>query len=239
MEPSILYEDDDIIAVSKPSGLAVHADGRSDEPTLVDWLVAKYPGLAEVGEEQRLADGTVIARPGIVHRLDKETSGALVIARTQKAFGSLKKQFQEREVKKTYRAFVYGNLNDERGIIDAPIGSARGGLGPRSAKKPYGTLREARTAYRRIENGEGAAYVEAFPETGRTHQIRVHFASIQHPVLCDKAYAAGRPPLLGFSRLALHAFSLAFRHPGTGKEMRIEAPLPPDFIAAEAKLRRA
>jgi 23S rRNA pseudouridine1911/1915/1917 synthase len=232
MEPTVIYQDKDIIVVNKPSGLAVHADGKHERATLVDWLLVEYPELKGVGEEQTLADGTIIDRPGIVHRLDRETSGAIVVARNQESFENLKQQFKDREVKKIYRAFVYGPLKEERGIIDKPIGSARGGLGPRTATRPHGVQRDARTTYRVIKNGTESAYVEAFPETGRTHQIRVHFSSIQHPLICDQLYAPSRKPLLGFTRLALHALSLSFTHPN-GQKMTFEAPLPADFAEAE------
>lgn len=235
-EPVVIYEDADIIVINKPAGLAVHADGRHERVTLVDWLSTRYPDLKGVGEEQTLADGTIIDRPGIVHRIDRETSGLIIVARTQKAFDSLKKQFGKREVKKTYRAFVYGVINDERGIIDKPIGSSRGGKGPRSALVPKGEMREAQTMFRVIERGEGVTYVEVFPKTGRTHQIRVHFAAIQKPIVADRLYAPTRPPILGFTRLALHAFGVTFKHP-SGGQVSFEAPLPADFVQAEAKLR--
>jgi 23S rRNA pseudouridine1911/1915/1917 synthase len=232
MEPAVIYEDKDIIVLNKPAGLPVHADGKHDRPTLVDWLLVTYPDLKEVGEEQTLPDGTIIERPGIVHRLDADTSGVIVVARNKKSFAFLKEQFQERETRKVYRAVVYGPLKDERGIIDKPIGTARGGKGPRSARTPHGTLREAQTAYHVLAKNKEMSYVEVFPRTGRTHQIRVHFSAIQHPVVCDKLYAPGRPPLMGFTRLALHAFSLAFVHPN-GQEMLFEAPLPADFAEVE------
>jgi 23S rRNA pseudouridine1911/1915/1917 synthase len=230
--PVVIYEDSDIVVINKPAGLPVHADGKHERATLVDWLLVHYPELKDVGERQMLPDGTIIERPGIVHRIDKDTSGIMVVARNQAAFAFLKEQFQHREVKKVYRAFVYGPLKDERGIIDKPIGSARGGKGPRSARSPHGTLRDAQTAYRVLKRGAGATYVEAFPKTGRTHQIRVHFSMIQHPVVCDPLYAPGRPALLGFGRLALHALSLTFVHPD-GREVVFEAPLPADFAEAE------
>ena len=216
MEPSIIFEDDEIVVVDKPAGLQVVPDRHAERETLQDWLAKRF--------------GEVY----IVHRIDRETSGVLAVARTEKSFEFLKKQFKNREVQKVYRAFVYGNLKDERGIIDKPIGSARGGLGPRSARTPYGTIRDAVTMYRRIKNGAGAAYVEIFPKTGRTHQIRVHFAAIQHPIICDSLYAPGRPPMFGFGRLALHALSLRIKHPN-GKEMHFETPLPQDFLNASQK----
>lgn len=235
-EPTVIFEDKDIIVVNKPAGLAVHADGRHERATLVDWLAVHYPELQGVGEEQRLSDGTIIDRPGIVHRLDRQTSGAMVVARTQKSFEFLKAQFQAREVKKIYRAFVHGALKEERGIIDKPIGSARGGTGPRTATRPHGAERDAQTVYRVIQNGKTAAYVEAFPKTGRTHQIRVHFSAIQHPLVGDTLYAPSRKPILGFTRVALHALSLSFTHPD-GRAVVFEAPLPPDFVEAERQLQ--
>jgi 23S rRNA pseudouridine1911/1915/1917 synthase len=227
--PSIIFEDEQMVVLDKPAGLMVHPDGRHTEPTLEDWLKEKYPAQA----------GDV---PGfyLVHRLDAGTSGVIAVARTERAFEYIKAQFKNRETRKTYRAFLHGALKEDRGMIDKPIGSARGGLGPRSAKHPYGTQRDALTIYRVITRGSASvpvSYVEVFPKTGRTHQIRVHFASIGHPVLCDPLYGPGRPILLGFKRLALHAFSLTLKHPN-GKEMTFEAPLPPDFLTAEGELRK-
>ncbi len=224
MEPKILFEDGDIVVVDKPAGMIVYADGKHDYPELDIWLRKKLN--SEIF---------------LVHRIDRQTSGVLVVAKNEKAHAFLKEQFKNREVRKTYRAFVYGNFKDERGIIDKPIGSARGGLGPRSARTPYGTVRDAVTMYRVIRNGkdektnDACSYAEIFPKTGRTHQIRVHFAAVQHPVICDGLYAPGRPNLLGFERLALHALSLSFMHPHK-KEMTFEAPLPSDFLAAEKLL---
>lgn len=224
MEPTILYHDDQLLVVDKPSGMIVHPASHGspaglrqrDYPALDAWLRDKY--------------GEIF----LVHRIDRETSGVLLVARTEAAQEFLKRQFKNREVKKTYRAFVYGAL-PERGTIERPIGSTRGGLGPRSAKKPYGALRDATTVYRRIAQGQGASYAEIFPKTGRTHQIRVHLAAIGHPVVRDQLYAPGRPPLLGFNRLALHALAVRFVHPHKG-DMHIEAPLPADFVAAERQL---
>ncbi|MEI7719667.1 MAG: RluA family pseudouridine synthase [bacterium] len=237
-EPIILFEDDSLIVIDKPAGLSVHADGRSPKSTLVDWLLPKYPELEGVGEEQTLESGVVIQRPGIVHRIDRETSGVLLVARTQESYENLKAQFHDREVQKTYRVFVYGNIKDDRGIIDKPIGSSRGGSGPRSvkAKSAHGLMRDALTTFRIIARSPEVSYAEVFPKTGRTHQIRVHFASLQRPVVCDRLYAPGRASLLGFKRLALHALSVTLTHPKTGKTVTFAAPLPADFVTAEAIL---
>lgn len=221
MKPEVLFEDEKLIVLDKPSGVIVYPDGKHDYPALESWLVETY---GEWGFY-------------FVHRLDRETSGVMVVAKDEDTYEFLKEQFQERQVRKIYRAFVYGIIKGERGIIDKPIGNARGGKGPRSTQKPHGTLREAITAYRVIERTPEATYVEVFPKTGRTHQIRVHFASIQHPLISDVLYAPSRPAMLGFKRLALHAYSLAFTHPN-GAEMTVEAPLPKEFIEAEEKLRK-
>lgn len=217
-EPRIIFESDEVLVVDKPAGMIVYPDGRHDYPALSHWLEGKYPEFH------------------FVHRIDRETSGVLLVAKTENAFKFFKRQFADREVKKAYRAFVHGALKEERGIIDRAIGSARGGRGPRSATRPHGKEREATTTWKRLENGEGVAYIEAYPKTGRTHQIRVHCAAIQHPIVGDSLYAPQRPKLLGFERLALHALSLTVELPG-GKMATFEAPLPPDFKAAEAELR--
>jgi len=218
MEPNIIFEDADLVVVDKPAGMIVYPDLKHDYPALSHWLEKKY------------------AEFYFVHRIDRQTSGVLLVAKNKKTHEHLKAQFQSREVKKVYRAFVYGTLKDERGTIDKPIGSARGGRGPRSATRPVGTQRDATTLWRRIQNGSEAAYIEAFPQTGRTHQIRVHFSSIQHPIVCDELYAPRRAPALGFNRLALHALSVACVH--NGRETKFEAPLPNDFIEAEKRLTR-
>ncbi len=236
IKPEVIYQDEAILVLNKPSGMSVHSDGKHAYPTVVEWLLKHYPEIAGVGEPQTLPNGELIDRPGVVHRLDRETSGVLVVARTQEVFLALKEQFKERDALKVYRAFVHGNIKDDRGIINKPIGSSRGGVGPRSARAGYGTMREALTTYRTISRSPGASYVEVFPKTGRTHQIRVHFSAVQHPVVGDRLYGPGRPPLLGFTRLALHAFSLGINHPLTGARMTFTAPLPEDFLAAENSL---
>ncbi len=219
IKPEIIFEDDDVVVVNKPAGMIVYPDGKHDYPALSHWLEKKYKEFH------------------FVHRIDRETSGVLIVAKTEEAHAFLKEQFQNREVKKVYRAFVHGALKEERGTIERAIGSSRGGRGPRSATRPHGVEREASTTWRRIANGAGAAYIEAFPKTGRTHQIRVHCAAIQHPIVADVLYGPGRPALLGFKRLALHALSLTITLP-SGKEKTFKAPLPADFLKAEKLLTR-
>ncbi len=227
MEPTILFEDDQMVVVNKPAGMIVYPDGKHDYPALSGWLDKKY------------GEGNYF----FVHRIDRETTGVLAIAKTEETFEFLKEQFKNRETKKTYRAFVHGTFKEERGIIDKPIGSSRGGSGPRSAKLSYGVQRDAVTMYKVLkaqvyeaDTQEPITYVEVFPKTGRTHQIRVHFASIGRPILGDRLYGTGRPNLLGFERLALHALSLAITHPN-GEEMVFSAPLPEDFKKAELQLQ--
>lgn len=232
MEIPILFEDDDVLVVNKPSGLVVHPDGKTDESTLVDWLLEHYPDIAGVGEPLRLSNGGIIDRPGIVHRLDRETSGALIVAKNQSAFEYLKAQFQNREVEKTYRAFLYGVLKDEHGVIDRPIGKSAKDFRLRSAQRgARGLLREALTEYRVLKRGKEVTYVEARPKTGRTHQLRAHFKAIHHPVVCDRLYASKQKCLLGFERLALHAQAIALTAPN-GSRLAVEAPLPTDFVRA-------
>lgn len=239
MEIKILYEDKDLLAINKPAGLTIHGDGKTRStssgqavPTLSDWLLEKYPHIREVGEPWTAPNGEVIYRPGIVHRLDRDTSGVLVVAKTQESFAHLKKQFQERLAKKTYRAFVYGIVKNDTGIIDKPIGRSTSDFRKWSAEfGARGELREAQTEYKVLERGKEATYVEAYPKTGRTHQIRVHLKSIGHSVVCDTLYAPKQTCILGFSRTALHAFSLEI-FSLSGKPLHFEAPLPGDFVRA-------
>lgn len=234
--PEILYEDENILAVSKPAGLMVHPDGKSTEETLCDWLLAKYPMLSGVGEPLKLSDGTLIPRPGIVHRLDRHTSGVIIAAKNQKTFEFLKNQFQSREIKKTYVAFVYDKVRDDFGTINMPIGRSKGDFRQYTAPpKARGEMREAVTYYEVVKRGTQATYMKVMPKTGRTHQIRVHMKAIGHPVVCDRIYAAGRPTILGFERLALHAHKISFKNLDE-KEIEVEAPLPVDFVSALKEL---
>ncbi|GMU73834.1 MAG: hypothetical protein AMXMBFR44_0330 [Candidatus Campbellbacteria bacterium] len=238
MNIPILFENDDVVFINKPSGVLVHDDGKTKEPTIVDWVVSHYPESATVGEPQILSNGIMIERPGIVHRLDGDTSGVLVIAKNEDAFVHLKSVFQEREATKTYRAFVYGVVKKDKEVINRPIGKSR--TDPRlwSAQRgARGAMRDAVTEYKVLARGKEHSYLELHPKTGRTHQIRVHLKAINHPVVCDGLYAPKQYPALGFSRLALHALSLSLMLP-SGEQKTVEAPLPEDFLEAETLLSK-
>lgn len=252
----ILYEDDNYIIFNKPAGLIVHSDGRTEELTLADWLIKNRPEMKNVGEPLVISSGLSgakdkkILRPGIVHRLDKETSGALVVAKNTEAFADLKQKFQNKEVAKKYRAFVYGVLKEDEDTINRPIGRSKNDFRQWSAQRgARGEMREAITNYRVLvrgcdvgknsARGEPATLVEVEPKTGRTHQIRVHFKAIHHPVVADSLYASNRPKLFGFERLALHSESISFIRLGgrrdeekAGEEIFAHAPDPADFARA-------
>lgn len=229
MDPVILYEDQDLVAINKPAGIMTHPDGRSQEQTVSDWFAARYPKSATVGETQRLQDGTELVRPGIVHRLDKDTSGVLVLAKTQEAHEFLKAAFQDRDTKKTYLALTYGAPKEWKGTIDFPIGRSRQDFRLRSAQpKAKGQLRDAITHYLFLEEVGEYALVKLMPETGRTHQIRVHLKAIHHPVVCDALYAPSRTCPAELGRLALHALRLELPLP-SGERKTLEAPIPDDL----------
>jgi 23S rRNA pseudouridine1911/1915/1917 synthase len=237
----ILYEDGEVLAVHKPAGLVVHPDGKARFETLSDLILRDRPEMKDIGEPLQVGE-KVILRPGIVHRLDKETSGVMIITKTQAAFLFLKSSFAEREVEKVYHAFTYGAIKNSEGIIDTPIGRSSGDIRKWAvARGARGELREAVTEYTVLakiglpEGKEGGStepgtysYIEARPKTGRTHQIRVHMRSINHPIICDTLYAPGREGALGFSRLALHAYSLTLSLP-SGEKKTFIAPFPEDF----------
>lgn len=238
MNIPILYEDEDVLVVSKPAGLVVHPDGRTKETTLVDWLHAHYPHLRGVGEPLQFSSGKALDRPGIVHRLDRETSGALLVAKNQHTYAHLKQQFQTRHVEKIYRAFVHGRVKKDEGRIDLSIGRSRKDFRRHSAKRVRGATREAETLYRVLARGRNVTLLAVYPKTGRTHQVRVHLDAIGHPILCDRLYAPARPCLFGFRRVALHAYAIAFRLP-KGKLIHVVAPYPDDFEMAAAALKGA
>ena len=241
MNPKVIFENDEMLVIDKPAGLLVHGDGRTDEATVADWLAAEYPELRDVGEPWEQEGKEPILRPGIVHRLDRETSGVMVIAKTQESFVHLKGQFQERLVGKTYHAFVWGVLKEAEGEIDRPINKSKSDFRLWSAQPGgRGVTREAHTAWKLLghvtsENDEQIAYVELAPTTGRTHQLRVHMKALHHPIVCDSLYAPKRGCALGFSRLALHARTLTIETM-YGKQKTFEAPLPGDFQKASEKI---
>lgn len=238
MNIPIVYENTDVLVVDKPSGLVVHSDGKTEQETLTDWAVSYYPGMKEVGEPLVLANGKEILRPGIVHRLDRETSGVLLLAKNQDTYLHVKDQFKSRLVEKKYRAFLYGELKEERGVINRPIARSTKDFRLRSAQPgARGDSREAVTEFVVIRKGKGFTYVEAQPKTGRTHQLRAHFKALHYPIVCDKLYAPKRLCALGFKRLALHAYSLEIKIP-RGLTLNIEAPLPVDFEYALKELEK-
>jgi 23S rRNA pseudouridine1911/1915/1917 synthase len=253
----ILFEDKNVLVIDKPSGIMVHPDGKSKEKTVVDWVLLNYPTLKNVGDpiilERESGKKEKILRPGIVHRLDKETSGALLIAKNQKTFLNLKEQFQNHKIKKVYKAFVYGYVSDpkaslltgKRGVIDVPIGRSpkdiRAFTAGRGAREP---LRDAVTEYiilnkftdtknedKKKDIEHQYSYIEAYPKTGRTHQIRVHMRYINHPVVSDPLYRGAKDIALGMKRLALHAHFITFALP-SGELKTVESPLPLDFKKA-------
>lgn len=232
MKPEVIYEDDDLLIVNKPAGLVVHSDGKTDEPSVAGWVLETRPEMRDVGEPWTDPQGNAIYRPGIVHRIDRETSGALLLCKTKEAFALMKEKFKGREVEKAYRAFVYGEMKEDKGTIDRPIARSRKDFRLWSAQRgARGAEREAVTDYAVLGCAGGLSFVEARPRTGRTHQIRVHFKAVNHPIVCDRLYAPKREPALGFERLALHALSV--RVPGfKGREVFAEAPYPADFERA-------
>lgn len=237
----IITEHPDYLLVNKPAGLVVHADGRQDEDTLAGLLAEQYPELVGVGEPMTIqlnGEEITIDRPGIVHRLDRDTSGVMVVARNQEAFLALKELFAGRDVHKTYLALVYGAPKEDKGTIDAPIGRSPKDFRRWSAQPgARGQLREAVTdwqvAARFSAAGEGYAALICQPATGRTHQIRVHAKYMHHPIVSDPLYAGKRKPALGLGRQALHALRIEF--PWKGEQVVASAPIPADMRSALEK----
>ena len=221
----ILYQDSDVVVVNKPCGMVVHPAAGNEERTLVNALLYHVHDLSGIGGEMR---------PGIVHRLDKDTSGLILIAKNDKAHVLLSDQFKERTMEKHYRAVAVGNFREQEGLIDAPIARH-----PVDRKKmaivPDG--KPSQTEWKVLERLKGATYLDVHLLTGRTHQIRVHMHSIGHPLLGDRIYAPNIKTNVHIPRLMLHAYSLAFTHPTTGERMEIMAPLPEKFAVTLEKLR--
>jgi 23S rRNA pseudouridine1911/1915/1917 synthase len=213
----VVYEDDDLVVINKPAGMVVHPAQGHSSGTLVNALLARYPDLAGLIED----DAGSADRPGIVHRLDRDTSGLMIVARTPAALRRLQQQFKSRTVEKIYLALVFGRPEAAEGIIDVPLGRDprfRQKIAPRPDGKP------ARTHYRIIEDFGAYSLLEIGLETGRTHQIRVHLAWLKCPVVGDTVYGR-KKNALGLKRQFLHAWRLAFQHPRTGETIQLEAPL--------------
>ncbi len=226
MRIKVLYEDSNILAIEKPSGILVHPDKAGKVPTILDLFIKKYPKLE------------------IVHRLDRETSGVLLLAKNQKAHEFLKKQFMNRDIKKTYVAIVDGWVKNDHGIINKPIGRSPSDFRRRLAGRgARGEMREAITEYKILKRisfppDKGGlrgveskfTYLELKPKTGRTHQIRVHMKFLNHPVACDLLYSPTGVCPKGIKRLALHAKSIEFKDM-KGKTVKIESKIPKEFLS--------
>jgi 23S rRNA pseudouridine1911/1915/1917 synthase len=223
----VLYEDQDIVVLNKPSGMIVHPGAGEDSGTLVAALLHRYgaDSLSQVG-------GAI--RPGIVHRLDKDTSGAMIVARNDEAHEKLVEEFRERRVEKTYVALLHGAIKGEKGRIELPVSRDMKRRSRMTARRSDG--REARTDWRLRLRLEQFSLVEANLHTGRTHQIRVHFSALSLPVVGDTLYGAPRQERIGrellppLERNFLHSARIAFTHPRSGKRMEFRAPLPKQLV---------
>ena len=230
MEVSIIYEDNNLLVINKPSGLITHPKNAEDnQESVTGWLIEKYPEIKTVGDPST-GSGQENLRPGLVHRLDKDTSGLLVIAKNQDSFLYLKSLFQDKKIKKFYLALVNGRPKESKGIIDAPMGR----IGMKRTTQVRGNKKlkdkkEAVTEYNTLKNFHDFTLLEVSPHTGRTHQIRVHLKSIGTPVAGDPLYGHKNPdgpkeP----ERLFLHAYKLQFVSPD-GKSLSIEADMPKEL----------
>lgn len=221
----ILYQDSDVAVVNKPCGMVVHPAAGNEDQTLVNALLYHVRDLSGIGGEMR---------PGIVHRLDKDTSGLILIAKNDRAHAILSDQFKERSMEKHYRAVAFGGFTQDQGLIDAPIARHpvdRKKMAIVSGGKP------SQTEWHVIEQLKSAAYLDVHLLTGRTHQIRVHMHSIGHPLLGDPIYAANLKMGVHIPRLMLHAYSLAFTHPATGERITLCAPISEEFNKTLQKLK--
>ncbi|MBI2439391.1 MAG: RluA family pseudouridine synthase [Candidatus Moranbacteria bacterium] len=229
----VLFEDEHIVVIDKPAGLQMHPAGNLEKETVAHWIVGKYPLAQGVGED--------VLRPGIVHRLDKETSGIVVIAKTKEAFVSMKELFQKRMIRKTYIALVYGHMPEREGKIQKPISRRSGELKRFVVEKGKESqeARDAITEYTVLIRYENFDLVEARPKTGRTHQIRAHFASLGCPLVGDKTYtfkSLRRENTLFPKRHLLHATKLVFNL--FSKQYDMIAPLPDDFQAIVKSMQK-
>ena len=218
---SVIYEDEDILVIDKPAGMVVHPAPGHRRDTVANALLARLPGIEEVGDEQR---------PGIVHRLDMDTSGLMVAAKNRRAHRHVSGQIKDRSVLKGYTALAKGNIDPPEGVIKARIGRDNRNR-KRMAVVELG--REAETSYRAVESAPGYTLLEVIPKTGRTHQIRVHLSALGYPIVGDALYG-GKDPRL--ERQFLHAHLLGIRLPGTGEYMEFTSPLPADLKAFLSQL---
>jgi 23S rRNA pseudouridine1911/1915/1917 synthase len=221
----IVYEDESLFVVNKPSGMVVHPALGHPSGTLVNALLAYCPAVADVGG---------LERAGIVHRLDKDTSGVIIVAKDERTRTALQKLFKRRRVEKTYLALVEDRVEPRQGIIEAPIGRDKRN---RKRMAVVRSGRKARTAYRVKEYLGGRTLLEVRPRTGRTHQVRVHLSWIGYPIVGDRVYGRRRQELLR-DRFFLHAARLEFKHPISGQEVVVEAPLPDELESVLRQLRR-
>jgi 23S rRNA pseudouridine1911/1915/1917 synthase len=235
MKFPIIYEDEHTLVIDKPAGIMVHPDERNDEETIADWLVKTYPNVARVGDE---------GRNGIVHRLDRNTTGVLLLAKDNSAYRTFKAQFREHTTRKVYRAIVEGSVREDIGMISAPIARAKSDFRKRTIVDPFsqdarGEEREAITRYKVLErikakDGKTYSYVECYPVTGRTHQIRAHFRGIRHPIIGDDLYGSREGKAIA-PRSMLHALSLTISIPEKG-EKTFTAEIPKDMKDVLAEL---
>ncbi len=224
----ILYEDASLLVINKPKGMVVHPCPGHYSGTLVNALMYHC--------KDQLSGINGVMRPGIVHRIDQNTTGSLVVCKTDAAHRFLAQQLKDHSITRKYRAIVHGNLKEEEGTVNAPIGRHPVDRKKMAVNERCG--RNAVTHYRVLERFGSFTYLECRLETGRTHQIRVHMASIGHPLLGDDVYGPSRCPIPGLTGQTLHAMTLGFIHPETGTYMEFEAPLPEYFESLLEKLRR-
>ncbi|MBA4698755.1 MAG: RluA family pseudouridine synthase [Ruminococcus sp.] len=222
----ILYEDSDILVVNKPKGMVVHPSPGHYSGTLVNAVMFHC--------RENLSGINGVLRPGIVHRIDKDTTGSLLICKNDASHRELAEQLKNHDITRKYHAIVYGNLKQDTGTIDAPIGRHPADRKKMSVHAPHG--RSAVTHYKVLEHFRGFTYVECELETGRTHQIRVHMASTRHPILGDSVYGPAKCPFK-LEGQTLHAKVLGIRHPSTNEYMEFDAPLPEYFLELLNKLR--
>ncbi|MEK7063068.1 MAG: RluA family pseudouridine synthase [Patescibacteria group bacterium] len=234
MTPTVIYEDQDVVVIDKPAGLIVHSDGRTEEPSVAGWVLEHYPETKDVGEPWTSPQGLLVPRPGIVHRLDRTTSGVMILARTASAHAFLKEQFQSRTTEKEYLALVYGHPKEDHGVVEKEIVRIksvppRWGVSRGNENKKRAAVTEWRVLKRlNTPEGDPISLIEVRPKTGRTHQIRVHLQAIGYPIVCDHLYAAKRTCPVGMVRPALHAARLTIDLP-SGERRSFEAPLPADL----------